>query len=298
MEFDVLALSDARRVMLCGSNVYVTPEYHPDRVMEEHDLLYVFEGIVPVIQDEVLYQVKRDDLILLRAGSHHYSTAPCSVNTRSLFIHFNRLPEDRSRVDIPAPATSRYTTGREICLPTLVHCEENSEVPFIFRQIIDVFWSRRDDQQRKLTMLLNLLLAEISYQSRRTPDMQHLDAWIVNLLQTLHTNITHFYTLDEAAELSHMHVRTFSDKFRKIMGKSLHQYQLDLKLELAYNALAGGQCTVKQVAEDYGFCDPYYFSRVFKSKYNISPSEIKRSNPAANIHRSLMYYTPQKDSRK
>ena len=298
MDFNILTLSGERRVTLCGSNVYVTPEYHPDRIMEEHDLLYVVEGVVPLIQDDTVYHVRRGDLILLHAGGHHYSTAPCSVNTRSLFIHCNCLPEDRSHMPIPVPATSRYAIGHEVCLPTLIHCDEDSEVLSLFRQIIDVFWSHRDDQQRKLNMLLNLLLAEISYESRRIPHMQNQDAWITKLLQVLRTDINRFYTLEEAAQLSHMHVRTFSDKFRQIMGKTFHQYQLDMKLELAYNALLSGQRTVKQVSEEYGFCDPYYFSRVFKKRYNISPSTIKHNNPAANIYRPLMYYTPHPDSRK
>lgn len=110
----------------------------------------------------------------------------------------------------------------------------------------------------------------------------------MTLLQTFHTDTARFYTLEEAAELVHMHVRTLSDRFRRATGKSIHQYQLDVKLDMAFHALASGQYSVKQVAENYGFCDPYYFSRVFKKRYRLAPSEIKHGHPAVNIHRPWM----------
>lgn len=287
MLYDLLPLSDERRVTLCGSNVYPIPEYHPDRVMEEHDLLYIHEGEWNIAQDDEVYHLRSGDLIFLRAGGHHYSPTPCSVNARTMFIHCTRLSADRGRVELPVPAAARFATGREICLPTVLHCAEDSAVPDTFREIINVFWSRRDDRQRKLTLLLNLLLSELSYQSRRTPPphSQITDNWLIALLQALHTDTARFYTLEEAAELTHMQVRTLSARFRKLMGKSVHQYQLDLKLDMAYNALTTGQYSVKQVADSYGFCDPYYFSRVFKKRYGIAPSEIKRGNPAVNVHR-------------
>ena len=54
MDYDVLALSYAREVTLCGINLYPNPEYHPDRIMDEHDLLYIQEGEWKVGQDEAL----------------------------------------------------------------------------------------------------------------------------------------------------------------------------------------------------------------------------------------------------
>lgn len=110
----------------------------------------------------------------------------------------------------------------------------------------------------------------------------------MSLLAALHADASRFYTLEEAAQLTGMQVRTLSARFRKAMGKSVHQYQLDMKLEMAYNALTTGNYTVRQVAENYGFCDPYYFSRVFKKRFGMAPSDLKNGNPAVNIHRPWM----------
>ena len=82
-----------------------------------------------------------------------------------------------------------------------------------------------------------------------------------------------------------MSVRTMSARFKRLMGKTLHEYQLSMKLEMAYHTLRTGRYTVKEVAQTFGFCDPYYFSRTFKKTYGLSPSEVRYHPPGAHIHR-------------
>ena len=289
MKYDTLALSHQRRVTLCGANVYPMPEIHPDRVMNEHDLMYVVEGEWRIFQDNQLYHIRAGDMLFLRAGSHHYTPYLCAPDSRNMFIHFNRLPEDKNNVEIPTAKLSSYAGGYEVCLPTVLHCGEGTAVPAMLKNIIDVFWSRRDDQQRTLMFQLNMLLNELSHIARNTPPSTYAkEEWITALLDAFRNDQSRFYSLEEAAALVGMQVRTLSTRFRKLMGTSIHQYQIDMKLEMAYRALSSGAYTVKQVSEIYGFCDPYYFSRVFKEKYGTSPKEIKQKSPSFNIHRPWM----------
>ena len=75
MKVDLFQHDITRRVTLCGTNIYPFPEYHVDRIMEEHDLMYIHEGVWQIAQDGVIYDLKAGDVILLRAGSHHLVTA-------------------------------------------------------------------------------------------------------------------------------------------------------------------------------------------------------------------------------
>ena len=45
---------------------------------------------------------------------------------------------------------------------------------------------------------------------------------------------------------------------------------------------------MKEVAEEYGFEDPYYFSRLFRKKFDVAPSEIRKGEPSANVNRPNM----------
>ncbi len=283
-QYEILPLSLERRVTLCGTNVYPKPSIHDDRVMDEHNLLYIFSGEWEIGQDGIAYRLRTGDMMLMRAGSHHYGISPCSVNMRNMFFHFTPLSSDRHAVPLSFAEVQSYADGLDVCLPTVIHCGSNNAVSVIARNIINVFWSHRDDCERTLSLNLNCLLSELSYMARNS--ISQPEEWITRLLQEIRMNPSRFITPEEAARDANMSVRTMSSHFKKIMGSSLHEYQVSVKLEMAYNALCTGHYIVKEVARNFGFSDPYYFSRVFKKAYGITPSEIKIGPPGANIQRN------------
>ena len=281
--YDILPLTLDRTVTLCGTNVYPNPSIHDDRVMSEHNLLYIFDGEWEIGQDGIAYQLRSGDMMLMRAGSHHYGISPCSVNMRNMFFHFTHLNTDQYAVPLSSAEVQTYADGFNICLPTVIHCGSHNAISTIARNIINVYWSHRDDCERTLTFNLNCLLNELSFISRNS--FSQPEEWITQLLREIRMTPSRYITPEKAARSANMSVRTMSSRFKKIMGKSLHEYQVSVKLEMSYNALCTGHYTVKEVARNFGFCDPYYFSRVFKKTYGMSPSEIKKGPPSANVLR-------------
>jgi AraC-like DNA-binding protein len=59
--------------------------------------------------------------------------------------------------------------------------------------------------------------------------------------------------------------------FRQHTGFSLHQYQLQLRLNKAKTLLNGTAQPVKEIANEVGFDCPYHFSHLFKRKIGLSP---------------------------
>lgn len=289
MKYDILSLSPQRRVVLCGTNLYPRAEQHPDRTMEEHDLLLIYDGEWTIVQDQTAYTLCAGDMILLRARSHHYSALPCTPNTKTMFIHFNRFVDDQSNVELSASEAYGYASGQFVCLPTVTHCDTGIDgIRSMMLSIIEAFWSRRDDRVRRLNMLLNILLADLSFLSRKSPIIAVQQDWIYTLLNAMSAEPGRFFKLTDAEDLVHMSTRTISNRFLKVMGQSFHQYQTEKKLQMAFSTLGSGTYTVKQVSEMYGFCDPYYFSRVFKKQYGVSPKDVKHKDPATNIDRPWM----------
>lgn len=283
MNREVFHLGDARIVTNSGTNVYPRPEYHPDRIMAEHDLLYIVDGEMKVSQDDDTYTLHSGDIITLFAGCHHWGPALCSVNCRTMFIHMNRIAGDRHNADFSMPETEAASAGASILLPTCFHCGDSNRIEEIFQEINHVFWSRRSDKNRVLALLCNLLLCELSHVARKT--QLKSDPWTVQLLRELNNDLSKNVSLEDIAKSAGMSVRTASERFRSVTGKSIHQYQLNLRLEAAYNTLREEGRSVKEVSAMYGFCDQYYFSKVFKQKFGHSPSEVRSKDPWANMHR-------------
>ena len=103
------------------------------------------------------------------------------------------------------------------------------------------------------------------------------EEWTVAVISLFKKHPEKMYSLEELAESVNMNVRTMSARFRDIMGTSIHQYQMDYKLEAAYRDLRIGEKKIKEVALSYGFTDPYYFSRQFRRCYGRAPGPARES---------------------
>ncbi len=67
----------------------------------------------------------------------------------------------------------------------------------------------------------------------------------------------------------------FRRMFKKYTGISPLQYHLQLRLKRAENMLAMTDKSIKEIAFELGFQSLYYFSRLFKQKKGMSPTEMR-----------------------
>ena len=74
--------------------------------------------------------------------------------------------------------------------------------------------------------------------------------------------------------------------FKKSTGATPHQYLLRLRLHDAALMLSenGGQKrTINDITRACGFLDPFYFSRMFKKKYGVSPSSYRKAKLSSSV---------------
>ena len=76
------------------------------------------------------------------------------------------------------------------------------------------------------------------------------------------------------AEIFHFHPNYISSEFRRIFGKPLHRYLLELRITKAIALLDTGRYSVEAVAEEVGFKDANYFTRYFKKITGKTPKNI------------------------
>lgn len=83
-------------------------------------------------------------------------------------------------------------------------------------------------------------------------------------------------TLGKIAEHVGMNPAYFSVLFKKINQCGLIDYINDVRIEHAVELLNNPQCMIYDVAFRVGFTSDKYFSRVFKKKMGVTPSEWRR----------------------
>ena len=74
--------------------------------------------------------------------------------------------------------------------------------------------------------------------------------------------------------------------FQHYIGLTPYQYFLQLRIRRAKELLQEHGLSIKEIASRMNFENQYYFSRLFKKKTGLSPSEWRKSDPESPLHRS------------
>ena len=82
-------------------------------------------------------------------------------------------------------------------------------------------------------------------------------------------------SLDEAAEYANMSSCYFSKFFKKITGMNFITYVTDCKIEAAQKMLLDTDMPVINIAYELSYSETNYFSKAFKRKVGMSPTEYR-----------------------
>jgi AraC-like DNA-binding protein len=85
--------------------------------------------------------------------------------------------------------------------------------------------------------------------------------------------------LSSLAKLSGRSLSTFNRDFRKAFDTSPHHWLLNKRLNKAREILLTTTSKTSEVYQELGFKDLAHFSKTFKKKFGVSPSEIDKNNP-------------------
>jgi AraC-like DNA-binding protein len=64
-------------------------------------------------------------------------------------------------------------------------------------------------------------------------------------------------------------------KIKALLGINVNDYILNVRMQKAKFLLNNENITISEVAYKVGFSSPAYFSTVFKSKFDVTPSEFR-----------------------
>ncbi|MFE4571687.1 helix-turn-helix transcriptional regulator [Paenibacillus chitinolyticus] len=82
-------------------------------------------------------------------------------------------------------------------------------------------------------------------------------------------------TIASLAEQNNVNRNRLSYVFRTHAGMGPAEYLLKYRLNMAQRMLFTSDVSVQQIAQAVGIADPFYFSRVFKKQFGISPTKYR-----------------------
>lgn len=131
-----------------------------------------------------------------------------------------------------------------------------------------------------LECLFILFLRKCSIEVDREP---HGDgAELRRSLLFVHGHFRENPSMAAAAAVSGFNRNYFSGLFHEATGKTYKEYLNALKLEYSKKLLLSGSLTVTEICYASGFNSLTNFLRAFKTKYGISPGEMRKAHSCAN----------------
>lgn len=229
----------------------------------DYHILLINSGVCEAMHRGKLYTLNAGDLIIYEPGEEQKYTF--KTESTSLWCHF---------------------TGK-IVKELFDSCNLTGGVYFLSasKTIFETYSTliQRFNQKGRKRMA-NASLLELIYNisdAITSPKQIDNSEFILPILTYINANYNKKITLDELAQKSGYSKSRFSHIFSEVTQTTPIKYQNGIRLKLSCEMLLSTDYSITDIASSCGFADPLYFSRIFKKKYNVTPSEYRASR--ANV---------------
>lgn len=235
------------------------------------ELLYVLEGELKVSIHEKVYQMKRDDVLLVNSSVRH------SIVSADRNILCRVSYDYRMIVDI-----LENSSGIFLCNSVTDQEKSYDELRALFRELVylEVLYSRKSESG-KYSLLYSLLdqlvenfMTDESGRNVRKEEYQD-DEKLQKIIRYVYRNFQEVVSLSVLAEQMFVSKSTLSRFFKKQTGIYFAEYVSQIRLHCAVNELLYTKKNITTVAMDCGFSNTSAFDKVFRENYGMSPSEYR-----------------------
>lgn len=270
--------------------------YIPWRFIYDYELVFVVDGAMTVLTDDESYQLTAGDIHIMSPLVRHRRVIEEHQICNYFSLHFdfvymgeeNDFSVKEAYIDFcndrklkNAPIDNRlanrplYTLG-SIELPRKMKTGNTISYVETLNKTYEHFskkeFAHEIDLKCDILMILKLILNDLKADMLKNIDPNE------DALTAIYQYVVENYCSPICFEaLCHIHGYSYSN-FRKLFkqktGKSPNHFLTDLRIDKASELLSTKKYTVTEVSDMVGYQDSCYFSRIFKKKKGIAPSNF------------------------
>jgi AraC-like DNA-binding protein len=252
----------------CGLFISSGKGTHPDRVLNDFELIVVRKGTLSIWEEDVRFDVPPGHALILYPRRRHRGAAPFAPDLSFYWIHW--VPRPPARPDLV------------VNVPQFVRVQRPECVAELFHRFLD------DQEAHRLDpFYASLLLAQILYEVRREPLERQ------NPRGSMLAGRTEAYIIRHLAEpLSTARIARalrinpdyLNRVFRKVHGMTITEYLHRRRLRDAAMILRESTDSVAEIAATCGYSSVVHFRRMFERYNGISPREYRRLHARAFVN--------------
>ncbi|MCX7026092.1 MAG: AraC family transcriptional regulator [Spirochaetes bacterium] len=210
------------------------------------------------------WEVKPGSLLLVFPGVRHHYKPLYEVGWTEYWVGFRgRYFDTLVEQGFLSPARSFFEIGLQ------------DSVLESFSQVLDEVRDQKPLYQIKVSAKILVLIAELLAAERRKVQPSHSEQLVEKAKFLMEENIYGDIDLKGIADKLGVSTSRLNEVFKTYTAMTPYQYYIHIKLHMAKVLLEQGGLSVKEVAFRLGFEDQYHFSRLFKNKTGIAPSNWK-----------------------
>ncbi len=238
--------------------------------------IYFKNGNTKLLSSEHNTEIRGKEAILLKCGSNFLEILQKNNDEEleTIVIHlFPELIKEIYKNEIPTTIIKRTNSEQSIKISSndlITKFIDSLEFYFENPTLVN-----NDLLELKVKELL-LLLIQTNYidsVQQLITDLYSTKAIKLNEVIALHTFSN--LSVQELAKLCNMSLSSFKRAFRNFFNDSPNNYINTQKINKAKELLLVSELSISDIAYETGFNDPQYFTRLFKKRIGLSPTEFR-----------------------
>jgi len=235
------------------------------RKLNEYQLNYITEGAGILETKSGRFLIKPGSMMIIRPGIWHRYKPVESKGWLENYVGFNGSLASRfvERLSIPPDQSVIFCTIHEEFIET-------------YNTIFDIVLAEKPGfNQVASGMVVKLLGQIVSSQKQRYFFGNKIEKIVQEARVLMQENLEAKVDLQLLASRNNMGYSYLRKMFKRYTGLAPHQYHIELKLLCAKELLRTTEKSIKEISYELGFQSIHYFSRLFKAKVGINPSEMR-----------------------
>ncbi|MBQ7821435.1 MAG: AraC family transcriptional regulator [Clostridia bacterium] len=243
--------------------------YQEDNILErpngrfDYYIMFVVRGKMRVLIDGEMLPVYPGDMIYIAPHTPQRFVRLFKDKPEHYFVHFIGYAVPEILKDIGLTKSGIYHIGKidmisdafQKIMMAIAAKENTTYINSLLLRLISYFSEIKQDEEMSLAA------------SRVSPAIMQL-----NYEYARSTNMSYY------ASLCNMSMANFSVAFKRATGVSPLRFRENIRMEKAKKLLCESFLSIKEVANAVGYQDQYTFSKIFKKRIGVSPSEYRSKN--------------------
>lgn len=241
---------------------------HPEG-RNDYQLLYIAsgKGYFYFKDSETETEVTKGNMVLFRPKEPQVYRYYASDKTEVYWVHFTgwKVEEYLERYELPKDSNVFFTGV-------------TPDYPWIYKQIIRELQLQRVNYEDMISLYMHHILLTINRYIKEGRQTTHNT--ITDIERAVHyfnENYNKNISIEQYANEHLMSVNWFIHSFKSVMKVPPMQYIVSLRITVAKGYLENSNKNITEIAQEVGYDNALYFSRLFKKYTGYSPSKYKKT---------------------